>query len=725
MLTINRLGVLSVFALAATPLIFAGPDIVTSQKTDSQTRMKAAAVYARMPLAFELNAGQTDPRVKALSRGSGYGLFLTADESVVVLASKSGKSAAIRMKLLGANDSQVVPTDPLPGTINSFIGNDPSKWRTDIPTFSKVKYEGIYSGVDLIYYGNQQQLEYDFVVAPGADPKAIRFAVSGAKVRLDSNGDLVLHTSLGDVLHHKPVIYQEIAGVRHEIAGHFVKRSDHEVSFAIANYDRQHTLVIDPTFSWSTYLGGSGTDVATCVAVDGHGDTYVGGNTTSTNFPTDGADAGPFPTFPGAAGSTQAFFSVIFFQGNGSELYISSYYGGTTGNTNVNAIALLQPIGKLVPTVYVAGSTTSTDLPTVTPLQPANAGVQNAFVAELEFPNVIHYSSYLGGSGKDSASAITLDSQGNIVMAGSTTSTDFPTTNPLHSVNEGGTDGFVTKFNSTFTGTQYSTYIGGSGNDIINSIANTKNDVLVIVGSTTSLAFGEPDSTGPNTKAFLASLSSTGTAGTMVTRIFGGNNPKTVTSATGVAYFGGNPSCTPAATAAMWVTGYTDGHSFPTTPNAIQSTNADGVDAFVQVYAGGLLKFSSYYGGSGNDEARGVGVDGCGNAFIVGTTNSTNFPVTNALQSANAGGYDGFIVNFQPGANFVDGASYAPTVFYSTYLGGAGGDVVTGVAVGAKSGNATVAGDTNSTNFPTTTGVFQPTYGGGAADAFVTRITTQ
>src|SRR3984957_7439024 len=160
----NRLGVLGIFVLAATQVVFAGPDIVTSQKTATQAPVNGADLYARMPLAFELNAGQTDPRVKAFSRGSGYGLFLTADESVVVLASQSGKSAVVRMKLLGGNDSKVVPTNPLPGTINSFIGNDPSKWRTDIPTFSKVKYEGIYSGVDLIYYGNQQQLEYDFVV---------------------------------------------------------------------------------------------------------------------------------------------------------------------------------------------------------------------------------------------------------------------------------------------------------------------------------------------------------------------------------------------------------------------------------------------------------------------------------------------------------------------------------------------------------------------------------
>jgi Beta-propeller repeat len=724
MLKMNRLAVLSVFMLAATQLIFAGPDLVTSQQTDSQARVKAAALYARMPLAFELNAGQTDPRVKAFSRGSGYGLFLTADESVVVLTRTSGKSAAIRMKLLGAKDSRVVPTDPLPGKVNSFIGNDRSKWRTDVPTFSKVKYEGIYSGVDLIYYGNQQQLEYDFVVAPGADPQAIRFAVSGAKVRLDSSGDLVMHTSLGDVRHHKPVIYQEIDGVRHEIAGHFVKRSDHEVSFAIANYDRQHALVIDPVFNFSTYLGGSATDLAMCVAVDALGDTFIGGSTTSTNFPTDGSYPGPYPTFPGAAGSTQAFFSVIFFQGSGSELFISSYYGGTNGNTAVNSIALLQPNGKLVPTVYVAGSTSSTDLPTVNPLQAANAGTQNAFVAQLQFPSVIEYSSYLGGNGTDSASAITLDSLGNILVAGSTTSTNFPTMNPLQAVNEGEIDGFVTKFNSTFTEVMYSTYLGGSGKDYINSIADAKNDALVIVGSTTSTAFGEPDTTGTNTKAFLTSLTSTGTAGPMITRIFGGKNAKTVTAATGVAFFGGNTTCTPEATAAIWVTGYTNGTNFPVTANAIQSTNAGGVDSFVQVYAAGLLKFSSFYGGSGTDQARGVGIDGCGNAFIVGTTNSTNFPVTNALQSTNAGGYDGFIVNFQPGANFVSGGSYVPTVFYSTYLGGTGGDVITGVAVSSK-GNATVAGNTSSTNFPTTTGVFQATYGGGASDAFVTRITTQ
>jgi hypothetical protein len=748
MFTLNRLAVLGVFVLAATQLAVAGPDVVTSQQTDAKAQATAAALYAKMPLAFELNEGQTDPRVKAFSRGSGYGLFLTADESVVVLTRNSGKSAAIRMKLLGAGAARVVPADPLPGTVNSFIGNDRSKWRTNIPTFSKVKYESIYSGVDLIYYGNQQQLEYDFVVAPGADPNAIRFNVSGAKVRIDSTGDLVMRTSLGEVRHHKPVIYQEIAGVRHAVAGRFVKRSNQEIAFAIADYDRRHSLVIDPTFNFSTYLGGSGADVALCVAVDALGDTFIGGSTTSTNFPTDGAYAGPYPTFPGPAGSTDAFFSVIFFQGNGSKLFISSYYGGANGNETVNSIALLQGSGQLVPYVYVAGTTTSTDLPTVNPLQGSNLGVSNAFVAQLKFPSDIAYSSYLGGSGKDSATAITTDSLGNIAVAGTTTSTDFPTLNAVQSVNEGGTDGFVTKFNSTFTGMMYSTYLGGSGTDIINSIADAKSDWLIIVGSTTSTAFGIPESTGPaNSKAFVTSLSSTGEPPTsttgMITRIFGGQG---VSSANGVAAFDGNATCTPVAYSAIWVTGYTTSggnnpgqpSGFPITANAIQSTSAGEADAWVQVYAAGKLKFSSYYGGSGNDVAKAVGVDSCGNAFIAGTTNSTNFPVTSALQSSNAGGYDGFIVNFQPGANFQTGGSYVPTVFFSTYLGGSGTDIITSIAVSGKAGNPTVTGYTNSTNFPIAPGagacggaspqpacVFQETYGGGTWDAFVTKITTQ
>jgi hypothetical protein len=644
----------------------------------------------------------------------------------VVLARKSGETAAIHMKLMGARDAQIVPGDKLQGTLNSFIGNDPSKWQTKIPTYSQVKYRGIYSGVDLVYYGNQQQLEYDFIVAPGADPHAIRFGIGGAESRIDSNGDLVMHTSLGDVHQHKPVIYQEIAGVRHPVEGSFVKLRNNQVGFTVADYDRAQSLVIDPSFGFSTYLGGSGADQGLAIAVDNLGDTYVGGTTASTNFPTNGSYAGPYPTYPAGA-TTSAFFSVIFFQNNGGTLFISSYYGGNTGTTSVNGIALIAPTGQLVPYIYVAGTTTATDLPTVNPLQASNAGGSDAFVAQLKFPDVIAYSSYLGGSGNETASSITTDSQGNIIVAGYTTSTDFPTSGqnpPYQSVNEGGTDGFITKFNFTFTDVVYSTYLGGAGNDLIHSIANAKSDSLVIVGSTTSTAFGaantvdeSPNAT-HNPKAFMATLAYAGGTGPGALRIFGGQG---ISAATSVVYYPGSSSCSPKQPAAVWVTGYTTSASGFPTKNPIQATSAGLTDAFLQEYRQGALVFSTYYGGSGNDAGAGIGVDACGDVTIGGSTNSSNFPVTpaTAVQSTPGGGYDGFIANFVPPAT----GTGAPTVYYSTYLGGSGDDFITGVAVSAK-GNATVVGYTNSSNFPTTNSaspVIQATYGGDE-DAFVTRI---
>jgi hypothetical protein len=720
MLKKARPEVLGVFLLAATQILFANPEIVTSGQADAATHAKATALYAHLPLAFEVNEGQTNPQVKALSRGSGYGLFLTSDESVLVLTSKSGKTAAIRTKILGGQTARIVPGGKLAGTVNSFIGNDRAKWHTNVPTYSRMRYEGVYPGVDLVYYGNNQQLEYDYIVAPGADPNAIRFSIRGAKARIDANGDLVLHTGVGDVRQHKPVIYQEIAGRRREVAGHFVKLAKNELGFAVADYDREQSLVIDPTLVFSTYLGGTGSDQAFTVAVDALGDTLIAGTTTSLNYPTDGNEPGPYPTYTGA--TSDAFFSVIFFQQNadseyGSILFISSYYGGTTGTTSINAISLLQGSGQLIPSVFIAGTTSAKDLPTVNPLQSGGygGGASDAFVAQLKYPQYLEYSSYLGGSGADSATSLTHDSYGNIIVAGSTTSTNFPVTNAIQSTNEGGTDGFVAKYNTTWTQTMFSTYLGGSGNDTINAIADAKNDALILVGSTTSTGFGAPNTaSGGYPEAFLTSLSTTGTAGPMVLRIFGG---KGESAATGVATFNGSATCTPEVPASIWVTGFTTSATGFPIKNAIQHASAGGADAWVQVYQAGLLTFSSYFGGAGTDEAKGVAIDGCGNGFIAGFTNSTNFPVTNALQTSNAGGYDGFVVNFKYGPGGI------PTVNYSTYLGGSGTDIITSISV-PKGGNATVVGYTTSSNFPTTTGVIQPTYAGDT-DAFATKIDTQ
>ena len=234
--------------------------------------------YGNLPLSFEANHGQSDSRVKFLSRGSGYSLFLTSNEAVLVLShseadesrkasrvartavrARHRKSAVVRMTLVNANpQSQAAGHDELPGKSNYFIGNDPAKWRTNIPTYAKVKYEGVYPGVDLVYYGNQGQLEYDFVVAPGADPGLVTLAFEGAReVHIDARGELVLGVEGGEVRQHKPVVYQEVAGVKQEVAGRYVMKGKRQVGFRVAAYDPSRPLIIDPVLVYSTYLGGS------------------------------------------------------------------------------------------------------------------------------------------------------------------------------------------------------------------------------------------------------------------------------------------------------------------------------------------------------------------------------------------------------------------------------------------------------------------------------------
>lgn len=717
---------------AASHLALAGPNVLNSKDTNAATKNKAAIRYAQMPIAFELNRGQSDPQVKALARGAGYGLFLTADESVLVLAHNFDKTTVVRTKLLGANTSaQVLPVDRLAGTVNSFIGKDRAKWQTDVPTFAKMKYEEIYPGVDLIYYGNQGQLEYDFVLAPGADPRAIRFAITGAKIQIDSHGDLVMRTKLGEVRHHKPVIYQDIDGVRHAVTGRFVRRAANEVAFALAPYDREHSLVIDPSLNFSTYLGGGAADEARAVIVDALGDTLIGGFTSSINFPV--AQCATPPVEPCAAnpppygaylgGSTDAFFTVIFFQPlqpngpPGSELFLSTYFGGSGADT-LNAFTIIQ--NAFVPTIYAVGTTTSTDIPLTNPLQATPGGGSDAFVAVLDFPNVVGFATYLGGSGNESGNAIALDSLGNVIVGGSTTSTNFPTVNAIQPASGGGMDGFVTKINNVFNSYIYSTYLGGAGGDGVASIADSPTtDVAYIVGQTTSGGFAASHqvsgAAGPAYKAFLTALSSDGQTVVLPTQIFGGSG---TSYAKAVAL-------DPAGN--VWLTGFTTSTNFPTM-NPIQAANAGGQDAFLmEVNSSGALQFSTYYGGTGNDESLAIAIvqsnqpqSTCTTTlaclFIAGTTNSTNFPTVKPLHGAK-GGYDGFVTEF------LLNTGATPTVGYSTYLGAGGNDIITSVAA-SRQGNATVVGYTNSVRFPVTTGVVQPTNAGGI-DSFATKINTK
>src|SRR6267378_1512436 len=306
--------------------------------------------YGKLQLHFEANRGQTHKDVRFLSRGPGYSLYLTSGEAVLMLtrpnpdekkrdvrsrrergAQTPVKSVALRMSLVGAAPEPVVSgLEEQPGTANYFIGKDPAKWLTKVPTYARVHYRDVYPGIDLVYYGNQRQLEYDFVVAPGADPKKIVLGFKGVdKLQIDARGELVLHAAGGDIRQHKPVIYQNIDGSRREIAGGYVRKGANRAGFQVAAYDRSQPLVIDPVLAYSTYLGGSGfngsgLDLGVGIAVDVDGNAYVVGWTNSSNFP---ATAGAFQTTFGGGTSFDTFVTKL--NPTGSALVYSTYLGGT------------------------------------------------------------------------------------------------------------------------------------------------------------------------------------------------------------------------------------------------------------------------------------------------------------------------------------------------------------------------------------------------------------
>src|SRR2546425_1545635 len=336
------------------------------------TEARVSEAYGKLPLHFEANRGQTHEDVRFLARGPGYSLYLTAGEAVLVLTKPNPDTkrdahstperlntqareapVVVRMSLMGAAPKpRVSGLEELPGKANHFIGNDPAKWQTNVPTYAKVQYRDAYPGIDVVYYGNQRQLEYDFVVAPGAGPQRIVLDFKGVeRLEIDAQGELVMHAAGGAIRQHKPVIHQDIDGMRREIAGAYVMKSAHQVAFQVAAYDKTRPLVIDPVLSYSSYLGGSGGDEGWGIAVDTLGNAYVTGSTSSTNFPT---NLGAFQT--ALAGGSDAFVTKL--DATGSALLYSTYLGGSGGDGGMFRIAV-DSLGN----AYVAGHTASTDFP--------------------------------------------------------------------------------------------------------------------------------------------------------------------------------------------------------------------------------------------------------------------------------------------------------------------------------------------------------------------------
>jgi len=678
-------GVKGMVLLLALALASCAPASATHPSTESPqaTKPQVLAAYGKLPLSFEANQGQTEPQVKFLSRGSGYTLFLTSTEAVLMLTKtdahakhripgearlvepEKGAGTVLRMKLLGANPAPAVAgVGELPGKSNYFVGNDPKKWRANVPTYAKIEYRDVYPGVNLVYYGNQRQLEHDFVVSPGADPKAITLAFEGMDgVAIDALGDLVLRADGGEVRLRKPVVYQEQNGQRAVIPTRYVLKAERQVAFEVAAYDATKPLIIDPVLAYSTYLGGRASafggnadDEGLGIAVDAAGNAYVTGRTLSTSFPT---TPGAFQvTFGG--GFFDAFVTKL--NGDGSALVYSTYLGGSVDDRG-NAIAV-----DAAGNAYVTGSTSSNNFPTTSGAVQPTCGISggDAFVSKLnETGTTLVYSTCLGGSGGQFGNGIAVDVAGNAYVTGQTTSPNFPTTlgafqpSPhggiAHAfVTKVNSDAFVTKVNPTGTGLVYSTYLGGNADD----------------------------------EGFAIAVDVAGNA---------------------------------------YVTGRTNSPNFPTTLGAFQTTFAGGGDAFVtklNTLASGSasLVYSTYLGGSRADVGFGIAVDVQGNAYVTGSTNSRGFPTTpGAFQTDLAGvaDADAFLTKLTPtGTGLV----------YSTYLGGSlagslgGGSIDQGFGIAVDvAGNAYVTGRTQSRNFPTTPGAFQTALAGGF-DAFVAKF---
>jgi hypothetical protein len=683
--------------------------------------------YGQLPLSFEANTGQTDAQVRYLSRGSGYTLFLTSSGAVLDLEKPTGGGAdssspptsvggvALAMKLLGANpQALVVGLEEQSGTSNYFVGNDPRQWQTNVANFSKVAYQDVYRGVNLVYYGNQRQLEYDFVVAPGTDPGIIRFAIQGADgISLDDQGNLVLHTATGDVLEHAPVIYQETGGARQAVAGQFVLLGSQEVGFRVGPYDGSRALVIDPVLflSYSTYLAGNSNDYGRAIAVDGSGNAYIIGYTTTTNFPT---TAGVYQTrnptlFPG---DDRAAF-VAKLNANGTALLYSTYLGGSRDNYG-SGIAV-DGSGN----AYVTGSTTSANFPTTAgAFQTSGPGFYNGFVTKLNASGTaLLYSTYLGGTCNTYDNGIAVDGAGNAYVTGSTCSSNFTTTvGAFQTRAPGFPNAFVAKLNASGTALLYGTYLGGLGGDYGNGIAVDGAGNAYVTGATQSTNF--PTTAGAfqtsfrgtagNYNGFVTKVNASGTA-LLYSSYLGGN---------GFGDYGSGIAVDGAGNA--YVIGSTSSANFPTTAGAFQTSyHAAGgnTNAFVtKVNASGTaLLYSTYLGGNYDDVGSGIAVDGAGNAYVTGYTLSTNFPTTTGAYQTSGHGpnsANAFVAKLNTNGT---------ALIYSTYLGGNGSDSAYGIAVDGA-GNAYVTGIASSTNFPTTTGVYQTGHGAGYYNAFVAKF---
>jgi len=709
------------------------------------------AVFTSLPVAFEVNRGQADGRVRFLAHGTGYTLFLTATGATLSLPTSSalpfkglpdtngrrgtGRDsrepagagvAVVQLRFAGGNpNTRVVGLDRLPGEVNYLIGRDPRGWRTDIPTYARVAYRDIYPGVSIVYHGTPRRLEYDVAAAPGANVDRIQLDVEGVKeLRVDAAGALVLQTAAGSmVVVTKPLVYQQVDGHRRTIAGRYVLTGPHRVSFRVGRHDPARLLTIAPVLDTrpsgvtdinqgrssgtpgarlhtppglddATYLGGSNLEDCFGLAVDPAGDTFVTGQTGSTDFPTMRAVQarhGP--------GVSRVFVSKL--NPSGTALLYSTYLGGS--NYDSGQSIAVDRAGR----AYVTGYTDSSDFLTRHALQPHSGGSYDAFVLELNRRgDGLVYSTYLGGGGSDGGFGVAVDRAGNTYVAGSTSSSDFPVRRALQARRGSSTlaNAFLAKLAPGGRTLVYSTFLGGNKGEDGNSVAADTVGDAYFYGDSLSHDFPlknalQPTYAGGRTDTVVVKLGPKGHL--LFSTYLGGNG------------FDRGQAIAVDAHDNVYVTGETTSTNFPTTTGAIQRRYGGGrTDSFVAKLdaSGQHLIYSTYIGGRGVDTPYAIVSDHRGRAYVIGITGSPNFPTAHALEPAKRGNQDAYVCVLDPtGRNLT----------FSTYIGGDANTFGTGVGLDSR-GNVYIAGQTNSTNLATT-GVFQHREG-GSYDAFIAKI---
>jgi hypothetical protein len=686
-------------AVAALVVSFYGGPGLAAGSPPELTRLQET--YGRLPLHFIENRGQMDSQVKFCAQGHGYALFFTPAGVMLAGGMAAGADGSLQAALVKVTPLGQSPHFPqgeglLPGKVNYLVGNDPRQWRTQVPTYGAVRYREVFPGIDLKFYGAGPMLEYDLIIRAGADPTAAKFQVEGIEgLEVTGEGDLAMRLPGGKVvMQKKPVIYQEISGRRIPREGkfHISDKAGFTYGFQVAAYDASRTLVIDPAIAYSTFLGGGQEDQGLAIAADGAGNAYVTGQTFSTAFPV--TQARPFVVFP------EVFVTRINAAGNA--LVFSTFLGGQGSEAGTG-------IARDGTGVYVTGWTDSLDFPVVNAFQPTKRNGVDAFVAKLNLAgNVLIYSTFLGGGGDDRAAGIAL-SAGQATVVGTTNSIDFPRQNAVQPFRRGGTDAFVTRLNAAGNALVFSTYLGGALNDTGNAVAVDGLGRTYVTGGTFSLDF-------PTLNPFQGA--NFGNQDAFVTRLLatGALDYSTFLGGSG-ADIGRGIAVNAAGQA--FVVGETASLNFPVL-NAFQGFKRGGRDAFVTKFngTGTALIYSTFLGGSKNDQALGITLDTstgpAGRATVVGVTSSFDFPIRhdNAIKPVfNGGVSDAFVTRFT--ANGL-------ALVYSTYLGGNSNDQAKGVARVGAGAQVLVTGVTNSFNFPISN-AFQPSIRGGN-DAFVTRI---